>query len=70
MTHRMSCSSGIRGVAIYYKDSRTVNEVEFPGMECQDHAWVEIVTERNESLLCGCIYRTQFNDADKKTKGL
>ena len=31
---------------------------------CRDHAWIEICTGNNKSLLCGCIYRTQSNDLE------
>ena len=57
-------ASGIRGVAIYYKESMVVNEVDFSINGCRDHAWIEIPTDKGESLLCGCIYRTQSNDID------
>ena len=57
-------ASGIRGVAIYYKESMVVNEVDFSIDGCRDHAWIEIPRDKGESLLCGCIYRTQSNDID------
>ena len=56
--------SGIRGVAIYYKESLNVNEVDFHVDGCRDHAWIEICTGNNMSLLCGCIYRTQSKDLE------
>ena len=35
-------ASGIRGVAIYYKESLYVNEVDLHADGCRDHAWIEI----------------------------
>ena len=29
---------------------------------CRNHVWIEIAVDKGESLLCGCIYRTQSND--------
>ena len=55
--------AGIRGVAVYYKDSLKVEEVKFDNVEYQDHVWIEISTNKG-LLLCGCIYRTQSNDTD------
>ena len=57
-------ASDIRGVAVYYKETVTANEVEFSIDGCRDHTWIEIPTDKGESLLCGCIYRTQSNDSD------
>ena len=59
-------ASGIRGVAIYYKESLSVTEVELQIDDCKDHAWIEIASEKGDSLLCGCVYRTQSNDVDKE----
>ena len=55
--------AGIRGVAVYYKDSLKVEEVNFDNVEYQYHVWIEISTNKG-LLLCGCIYRTQSNDTD------
>ena len=59
-------TSGIRGVAIYYKEGITiiVNEVRFKVSGSNDHTWIEILMENNNSLLCGCIYRSQSHDFD------
>ena len=43
-------ASGIRGVAIYYKESMAVNEVDFSIDGCRDHAWIEIPRDKCESL--------------------
>ena len=59
-------ASGIRGVAIYYKNTLTATEVELPTDDYKDHAWVEISSDAGTTLLCGCIYRTQSKDVDKK----
>ena len=58
---------GIRSVAIYYKEGITiiVNEVRFKVSGSNDHTWIEILMENNNTLLCGCIYRSQSNDFDK-----
>ena len=53
----------------------TANEVEPSINGCRDHAWIELPTDKGESLLCGCIYRTQSNDSDnnectKSTKAI
>ena len=55
-------ASGIRGVCIYSKMTLNVIEVEFSIEKCRDHAWIEIPTGKGESILCGCVYRTQSND--------
>ena len=57
-------SSGIRGVCIYSKITLNMIEVEFSIEGCHDHAWIEIPTGKGESILCGCVYRTQSNDFD------
>ena len=57
-------ASGIRGVCIYSKIALNVIEVEFSIEGCRDHAWIEIPIVKGESILCGCIYRTQSNDFD------
>ena len=46
---------GMRGVAIYHKESLSVTEVDLQTDECKDHAWIEIASENGDSLLCGCI---------------
>ena len=50
-------SAGIRGVAIYTKETLKVEEVEMEVEGYKDHAWIEIFTANDESLLCGCVYR-------------
>ena len=68
-------ASGIRGVCIYSKIALNVIEVEFSIEGCRDHAWIEIPIGKGDSILCGCIYRTQSNDFDlngcaQSTKGI
>ena len=63
-------TSGIRGAAIYYKETMIVDEVKCSVNECRDHVWVEIPTEKN-GVLCGCVYRSQSNDTNiQSTKGI
>ena len=57
-------ASGIRGVCIYSKMTLNVIEVEFSVEGCRHQAWIEIPTGKGESILCGCVYRTQSNDFD------
>ena len=56
--------SGIRGVAIYSKNTIQVNEVDFSVEGLLDHIWVEIPIEGDQNILCGCVYRTPSNDVD------
>ena len=67
--------AGIRGAAIYYKETMVVEEIKFSVNECCDHVWVEIPTDKNAVLLCGCVYRSLANDANineciQSTKGI
>ena len=57
-------ASGIHGVDIYSIKMAKVIEVDISIDGFRDHAWVEIPTEKGESILCGCVYRTQSNDSD------
>lgn len=54
-------SSGIRGVAIYAKDSLKSNEIQIDA-NYSDHLWIEIKLKGNDRLLCGCIYRSPTKD--------
>ena len=65
-------SSGIRGVAIYTKETLKVEEVEMEVEGYKDHAWIEIFTANDESLLCGWVYRSPSNDStsDGRTKSI
>ena len=68
-------TAGIRGVAIYYKETMIVEKVKFSVSECRDHVWVEIPTDKNGVLLCGCVYRSQSIDTNingciQSTKGI
>ena len=56
--------SGIRGVVIYSKKSIQVKEIELKVEGAFDHVWIEIPRNNGESILCGCIYRTQSGDTD------
>ena len=58
-------ASGMRGVAVYYRNTINVNEVEIYIDGFIDHAWVEIPTERGEAIICGCVYRSQSNDSTR-----
>ena len=49
-------SSGIRGVAIYSKKTLNVIEVELMVEETSDNMWIEIPTDNQKSILCGCVY--------------
>ena len=50
-------ASGIRGTAIYVQENIKSKEV---GLQSQfdDLNWVEIGLQNDDSLLCGCIYRS------------
>ena len=50
-------ASGIRGVAIYYRKSLNVSEVEFQVDGLKDQVWIEIPYD-NCKLLCDCVYRS------------
>ena len=50
-------------VAIYVKDDLNVNEVKL-NTDFRDHLWVEIHLSRNDSILCGCIYRSPTKDKE------
>ena len=56
--------SGIRGTIIYVKNNITCDEVKFE-TEYNDHVWIKIKLKNNDSLLCGCIYRTRYLDIDR-----
>ena len=67
--------AGIRGLAIYYKETMSVEEVKVSVNDWRDHVWVEIPTDKNGVLLCGCVYRSQSNDTNinrciQSTKGI
>ena len=49
-------SSGIRGVALYTKETLKAEEMEMEVEGYKDHAWIEIHTANDESLLCRCMY--------------
>ena len=54
-------ASGIRGVAIYCKQSLKIDEIEFRIDGFRDHVWIEISTKNCGSILCGCVYRSPSN---------
>ena len=60
-------ASGIRGVAIFVRENRSAKEVTI-NTDFRDHVWVEISLTGNNTLLCGCIYRSPTNDKDAKIK--
>ena len=51
-------SSGIRGVAIYTKETLKVEEVEMEVEGYKDHTWIEIFTANDESLLWVCVSKS------------
>ena len=53
--------SGIRGVAIYINDDLQSKEIKLSS-PYRDHVWVEINLLNDDSLLCGCIYRSPTNE--------
>ena len=53
---------GLRGVAIYHKQSLQVTEVDFDIEGFYDHAWIEVIVN-NQAILCGCVYRSP-SDSD------
>ena len=57
-------ASGKRGVAIYSKESLHTIEVKFPIDGFSDHVWIEIPTDKNGRLLCGCIYRSPSDSSE------
>ena len=56
--------SGIRVVAIYSRKSLYAIEIELMVEGAYDHVWIEIPSKHGESILCGCVYRTQSGDTD------
>ena len=54
-------ASGMRGVAIYIKDDIKSDEVTIKN-DYDDQLWVRIKLRGNDSLLCGCLYRSPTND--------
>ena len=56
-------ASGIRGVAIYVKDDLYVNEVKLT-TDFKGHLWVEIRLSSNDSIVCGCIYRSPTKEKE------
>ena len=57
-------ASGIRGVAFYSKKMLSVIGEELMVDETSDHVWIEIPTDNQMSILCGCVYRSHSNDTD------
>ena len=51
----------MRGVAIYIKDDIKCDEVTIKN-DYNDQLWVRIKLRGNDSLLCGCLYRSPTND--------
>ena len=58
-------ASGLRGVAIYSRESLNAVEVKFSIEGFRDHAWIEIPTAK-EPLLVGCVYRSPSDDINKE----
>ena len=47
----------------YVKDDLYVNEVKL-NTDFKDHLWVEIRLSSNDSILCGCIYRSPTKEKE------
>ena len=60
-------ASGIRGVAIFVRENLSAKDVTF-NTDFRDHVWVEISLTGDNTLLCGCIYRSPTNNKDAKIK--
>ena len=58
--------SGIRGVAIYIKNTIESEEVKLCNVH-KDHLWIEVKLKGNDKLLCGCIYRSPAKDKAMET---
>ena len=57
-------ASGKRGVAIYVNEKLDTEIVNLRS-SYDDHVWVKIKLRNNDSLLCGCIYRTPSKENGK-----
>ena len=57
-------ASGKRGVAIYVKSEIQSEEIKLE-TTYQDQIWVKIKLRRNDSLLCGCVYRSPTKEKNK-----
>ena len=57
-------ASGIRGVAIYSKETLGAIDVDISTNGFHDHVWIEIPSENHDSVLIGCVYRSPSNDSD------
>ena len=62
-------TSGLRGTAIYVKNDIPSVEMKILDSTYKDSIWVEILLNKTESLLCGCIYRSK-NDKDEMINSL
>ena len=60
-------ASGIRGVAIYVKEDMDAEEVTFNTVFA-DHLRVEIPLAKEDSLLCGCVYRSPTKEKEATIK--
>ena len=61
-------ASGKRGIAIYIKEDLEAEEIKMH-TKYEDQLWVEVKLRNNDSLLCGCIYRspTKYKLSTKET---
>ena len=66
-TERDLGASGKRGVAIYVKSDIQSDEINL-GTPYDDQIWVKIKLRGQDSLLCGCVYRTQPRIRTKRWK--
>ena len=56
--------TGIRGTGIYVKNGLCSIEIIFEHTNHKDQVWVEITLNKQDKLLCGCIYRSPSGDKD------
>ena len=57
-------ASGIRGVIVYVKDSISCKEIKPKTSNYKDQVWVQLSLGKNDSLLCGCMYRSPTKEKE------
>ena len=60
-------AAGIRGVAIYSRETLNAIEVDIAIEGFRDHAWIEIPAEK-DPLLVGCVYRSPSDEFQQGRK--
>ena len=63
-------TAGIRGTAIYVKNDIPSVEMKILDSTFKDNIWVEILLNKTEFLLCGCIYRSPTSGKDETITSL